>query len=92
MHAPDQIDEQGFRIRRDQPTRVEAFVDAAFAIERNLGFLAVAATSLLLALTLPMSNEHPLLYALPGMTYMLIWPYSLWLRRRTKRLLRASVA
>jgi len=55
------------------------------AIVRNLGFLAVAATSLVLALTLPMSNEHPLLYALPGMTYVLIWPYSLWLTHRTKQ-------
>jgi len=59
---------------------------ARLAIVRNLGFLTVAVTSLVLALTLPMSNDHPLLYALPGMAYVLIWPYSLWLRHRATRL------
>jgi len=44
---------------------------ARLAIVRNLGFLTVAVTSLVLALTLPMSNDHPLLYALPGMAYVL---------------------
>jgi hypothetical protein len=31
MNTSVQTDEQGFRVRREQPTRVEAFVDAAFA-------------------------------------------------------------
>jgi len=64
---------------------------ARLAVARYLGFLAVTVTSLTLALALPMNQEQPLLYALPGMIYMLIWPYSLWLRQRSK-LPRASDA
>jgi len=41
MHGDDLQDEQGFRIRGRQPTRVDAFVDAAFAFAVTLLVVAV---------------------------------------------------
>ena len=59
---------------------------ARLAIARYRGFLAVAAASLILAIALPMNESRPLLYALPGLIYVLIWPFALWLKYRAKRL------
>ncbi|HEY0233400.1 MAG TPA: TMEM175 family protein [Dokdonella sp.] len=47
-------------------------------------FLGVALLSLLLALTLPMSNAQPIYYSVPGMAYALIYAIRLLLVRRER--------
>lgn len=55
-----------------------------YILKRYLAGWGVAMLSLVLALGLTMSDAHPLLYALPGMVYMLISPLMILLRRRER--------
>ena len=54
------------------------------SIARNGLFLVVAAFSLLLALTLPMGNTHPVLNAMPGIVYFMILPMAFAVRQRER--------
>jgi len=54
------------------------------AVLRYLLFLGVALLSLLLALTLPMSNAQPIYYSVPGMAYALIYVIRLIVLRRER--------
>jgi uncharacterized membrane protein len=54
------------------------------AVTRYLVFFGVAMLSLLLALLLPMDNATPIYYSLPGLVYMLLYPFWPLLRWREK--------